>query len=117
MNKIMKWGTTSALALSAVLTPIVVMAAAALPTITPSTSSSPDVGPILQKIATFMLGLAGGLAVIYLIWAGIQYITGGAKGAAAAKDSIVNAIIGIVVIVLAYVIVRVVVVAVGGSVT
>ncbi len=63
---------------------------------------------ILGAITTvigWMLALAGALAVAYLIWGGIQYITGGAKGAEAAKGTIINAIIGIVIIVLAYVIV------------
>jgi len=76
-----------------------------------------DLTIILTNIVNFILGLAGAIAVIYLIWAGIQYITGGAKGAQAAKDAIVNAIIGVVVILLAYVIVNAVINAVvSGSV-
>ena len=73
-----------------------------------------DIINILDRVVNFILGLAGAIAVIYLIWAGIQYITGGAKGAQTAKDAIVNAIIGIVVILLAYVIVNAVIDAVVG---
>lgn len=75
---------------------------------------SADITSILDRVINFILGIAGGIAVIYLIWAGIQYITGGAKGAAAAKDAIVNAIIGIVVILLSYVIINAVITAIGG---
>lgn len=112
MKKIINWTSTALATATATLTPLLVKAqtfeqAPAFPPLEPAQGANFMV--ILQKIAGFMLGLAGGIAVIYLIWAGIQYITGGAKGAAAAKDAIVNAIIGIVVIILAYVIVRVVI--------
>lgn len=60
---------------------------------------------ILQTIADIMLVVAGVLAIIYLIWAGIQYITGTGKGAEGAKSQIINAVIGVIVIVLAYAIV------------
>jgi len=63
----------------------------------------------IERVVNWMFALAGALAVAYLIWGGIQYITGGTKGAEAAKGTIINAIIGIVVIVLAYVIVQAVV--------
>ncbi|MFA5010115.1 MAG: TrbC/VirB2 family protein [Patescibacteria group bacterium] len=63
----------------------------------------------IRTIIDWLFILAGALAVAYLVYAGIQYITGGAKGAEAAKTSIINAIIGIAVIVLSYVIVGAVV--------
>jgi threonine/homoserine/homoserine lactone efflux protein len=52
--------------------------------------------------------IGGALAVIYLIWAGIQYIQAGgdASKAKAARASIINAIIGIVVILSTYTIIR-----------
>jgi hypothetical protein len=52
--------------------------------------------------------IGGALAVIYLIWAGIQYIQAGgdASKAKAARTSIINAIIGVVVILSAYTIIR-----------
>ncbi|MFA6082435.1 MAG: hypothetical protein WC773_03420 [Patescibacteria group bacterium] len=53
-----------------------------------------------------ILFIAGALAVIYLLIAGIQYITAGGDEAKAgkARQGIVNAVIGIIVIVLAFVI-------------
>jgi len=69
---------------------------------------------VINDVITWLLALAGALAVAYLVWAGIQYIVGGPKGAEAAKQSIINAIIGIVVIVLAYVIINAAVGLVGG---
>jgi len=94
------------------LVPRIVLAAS-FPVLTPSNGT--DINAVLQRVVNFILGIAGGIAVIYLIWAGIQYITGGAKGAQAAKDAIVNAIIGVVVILLSYVIVNAVIAAVSGS--
>lgn len=61
---------------------------------------------IVQTIASWLLGIAGLLAIVYLIWAGIQYITGAGGGADAAKKQIINALIGIIIIVLAYAIVN-----------
>lgn len=61
---------------------------------------------VLETILNWILIIAGFLAVIYLVWAGIQYISGAGGGADAAKKQIINAVIGIIVIVLAYAIVR-----------
>jgi len=70
---------------------------------------------VLQEIANWLLVIAGALAVIYLIWAGIQYITGAGGGADAAKKQIINAVIGIIIIVLAYAMVTAVISLVGGN--
>jgi len=59
----------------------------------------------IYKVGDWLLGLAGALAVVYLIWGGIQYITGGSKGAEAGKGIIINAIIGIIIILLTYAII------------
>lgn len=84
--------------------------AADLPTITPITNGDEQtIIDAIGNVVNWLFILAGALAVAYLIWGGIQYITGGAKGAEAAKGTIINAIIGIVVIVLAYVIVNAVI--------
>jgi len=52
--------------------------------------------------------LAGTLAIGYLIWSGIQYITAGGSPdkTKAARAGIVNAVIGIIIITAAYAIVR-----------
>ncbi|MFH0912287.1 MAG: hypothetical protein V1807_01360 [Patescibacteria group bacterium] len=44
------------------------------------------------------------LLVIIVIWAGIQYITGGPKGAETAKKTIIAAVIGALIIILSKVI-------------
>lgn len=61
----------------------------------------------LQRIASVMLILAGAIAVIYLIYGGILYITasGDAEKATKGRTAVINAIIGIIIILLALVIV------------
>lgn len=63
---------------------------------------------IIQSVINALLMIAGGLAVAFLIYAGIMYIIGGAKGDADAKKSIINALTGVVIIVLSYVLVNLV---------
>ena len=65
-------------------------------------------GGIIDTVFGVFLLIAGVLAVFYLVWAGIQYITAGGSPdkAKAARQGIINAIIGIVVIVAAFFIVR-----------
>lgn len=68
-------------------------------------------------VINWILGIAAILAVIYLIYAGVLYITAGGNPDAAKKgqQGIINAIIGIVIIVLAWVIARAVANLVTGS--
>lgn len=58
----------------------------------------------VDKIIDVILLIAGILVVIYLVYSGIQYITasGDATKATAARTGIVNAIIGIVIILIAF---------------
>lgn len=65
---------------------------------------------IIMRIIQILLAIAGLVAVIFLIIGGFRYITAGGneETAEAAKKTITNAIIGIVVIILAFVIVRVI---------
>lgn len=72
---------------------------------------------IYGKSLTLLMLVAGGAAVLFLIYNGILYITGGglstigagadAKKVQKAKDGIINAIIGIVIITSAYTIIRI----------
>ncbi|MFH0905384.1 MAG: hypothetical protein V1826_01550 [bacterium] len=73
------------------------------------------IGSILITVGDWMLAVAGLLTVLYLIWAGIQYITGSGGGPEAAKKQIINAVIGIIVIVLAYAIISAAKTLVGSS--
>lgn len=82
---------------------------------------SPDLTPIgggggitalttmIETAVDIIAGIAGAIAVAYLVYGGITYITGGAGGAENAKKIIINAIIGMVIILLAYVIANAVV--------
>ncbi|MFA6493386.1 MAG: pilin [Patescibacteria group bacterium] len=62
---------------------------------------------IIASVVTTVLWFAGMLAVVYLIYGGILYITAGgdAEKATKGRTALVNAIIGIVIILLALVIV------------
>ena len=63
---------------------------------------------ILSNIIGIMLSLAGLVAVGFFIFAGIQYITSGGEPAKTtkAKDTIVNALIGLVFVLCAFAAVR-----------
>lgn len=65
---------------------------------------------IIMRIIEILLSIAGLLAVIFLIVGGFRYITAGGneETAETAKKTIINAIIGIVVVILSFVIVRVI---------
>lgn len=63
---------------------------------------------IIVLIINILLGIAGALAAAYLVYAGIQYIQGG-KGVDTARQSIINAVTGIIIIILAFVIVNTVI--------
>jgi len=62
---------------------------------------------LVQLIITVLLVIAGVIAVIYLIIGGYQYITsaGNAEQAAAGRTTVLNAIIGLVIIFAAYLII------------
>jgi hypothetical protein len=66
---------------------------------------------IFQKVTNIALFLIGAIAVLMLVYGGIRYtISGGdAKNVTAAKNTILYAIVGIVVAILAYAIVNFVV--------
>lgn len=65
---------------------------------------------LIIRVIQILLAVAGLIAVIFLIVGGFRYITAGGneETAESAKKTIVNAIIGVVVIILAFVIVRVI---------
>ncbi len=63
----------------------------------------------IGSIINIIFFLAGAAAIIYLIWAGIKYITAGGdtKKAGEARTAIINAVIGIAVIVGAYTLINI----------
>lgn len=71
----------------------------------PSTPKKP--GPIIKNIVNVLLYILGALSVIMIIIGGIRYTTsnGDASHVKAAKDTIMYAVIGLIVALLAYAIV------------
>ena len=89
---------------------LVGQAGLALAQLNPPTIGQSSLGfkEIIVAIGNWILTIAGALAVIYLIYGGIMYITGGEKGAEKARTVITNAIIGLVIIAIATTIVQLV---------
>lgn len=65
---------------------------------------------LIVFVIQILLYIAGGVAVLFVIIGGFQYITsaGNAEGATKGKKTVVNAIIGIVLIILSYMIISVI---------
>jgi hypothetical protein len=63
----------------------------------------------VKSIINLVFFLAGAAAIIYLIWAGIKYITSGGdtKKAGEARTAILNAVIGIAVVIGAYTLINI----------
>jgi len=80
------------------------------PNVTIKDPKSTDIKVILNDVIGWVLLLVGGIAVLFLIWGGIQYVisAGNKDKAEAAKQTITYAVIGLIVIVLAEVIVNLV---------
>ncbi len=72
-------------------------------------------GGVFQKVANFLILLVGAIAVIMLIIGGLRYVisSGNEKAVEGAKNTILYAIIGIVVAILAYAAVKFVIAQVG----
>lgn len=70
-----------------------------------------DINNLVGLVANVMAIVAGAIAVIFLIYSGIVYITAGgnAEQATKARQGIINSLIGIAIIVFAYAIFRFVV--------
>jgi len=79
-------------------------------------STGTNLTTVIRNVLSWVLMLGGALAVIYLVYGGILYITAGgdAEKATKGRTAITNAIIGIIIIALAYVIVQFVGNAIGG---
>lgn len=80
-----------------------------------STSFDDAVG----RIINWVFGLAGVIFVIMFLYGGIQYMTSGGneEGSQAAKKLLVNAVIGMVIVALCYVIANYVVQHIGGNIS
>lgn len=85
-------------------------------TITPDASSSTWTG-LVNRVVGILLFIAGAVAVIYLLWSGVQYVTAGGddEKATSARKGIINAIIGIVIVSAAFLIFNASVATVGNT--
>lgn len=72
---------------------------------------------LIAYVVRILLTLAGGIAVLFVIVGGYQYVTsaGNEEQAEKGKKTVINAIIGIIVVVLSYVIINVIVNLVSGT--
>lgn len=72
------------------------------------TNTNVSLPGVVSNVIDIILFVAAALAIIYLIYSGILYITAAGNPDAAKKgqQGIINAVIGIVIIVLAFVIAR-----------
>jgi len=64
-----------------------------------------QIGTLISQIITWIATIVGGIAVLFIIYGGIIYITGGEKGAEKGKAIVLNAVVGLAIIILAVVIV------------
>jgi hypothetical protein len=75
--------------------------------------ANPNLGisGLITYIINILLGIVGIIAVIFLIYGGFRYITagGGDEGTKEAKGIIKNALIGLIVVILSYVLVIVII--------
>lgn len=72
--------------------------------------SSQLIGDIISKFLPSIIVIGGFLTVIYIVLSGIQWITssGDPKGAEAARQKLTYAIVGFIILVLAFAIVQVI---------
>jgi len=73
-------------------------------------NSQQGVAGLVAKLINWALYLSGAIAVIFVIYGGYQYIlsAGNDESATKGRGTVINALIGLVIIILAYVIVNVV---------
>ena|SRR3990167_9996982 len=102
-----------------VISIFLVFALALVPLLAGAQFRTPSGGPVgnvsnvtdlIMRFIQILLAVAGLIAVIFLIIGGFRYITAGGneETAESAKKTVTNAIIGIVIVILAFVIVRVI---------
>jgi hypothetical protein len=93
------------------------IANAAWTTLTDTQGMQGDLKTIVTNVINWILGFAAVIAVLMLIWGGVQYLTAGGSpdNTKTAKSTIIHAIEGLVIIGLAYALVNTVVSTIGTS--
>ncbi len=77
----------------------------------PIGGTNTDLAVVLGKVATYLITIAAVIAVLFIIWSGLQYIFAGGESekATKAKDGLVNGLIGLAIVLGSYLIINVVV--------
>jgi hypothetical protein len=90
-----------------VFLPQTTLARVNLPSAIQPLTGGEQLGTILERVINWVLTLAAALAVIYLIYGGIIYITaaGNEEKTKAGKNALIGAVIGLVIIFLSYLII------------
>ncbi len=85
---------------------------------TPPGTAQGDLAAVILRIINYVLAIVGVIALAYLVYGGFMYITsaGNEDRVEAAKQIIINAVIGIIVIGVAAAVVNFVIRGVGGAV-
>jgi hypothetical protein len=98
MNNIKKWGWRLIVPAALVALPILSFAAVNLPTGTELTLTK--IQQLIETLANWLIIIGVVIAVIFIIWGGIKYMTAGGNDATIkeAKSSIFNGIIGAAVV-------------------
>ena len=101
-------GVGSAISANLLMVKFAAAQVSSVPTPFQTPASSFSLGNVLKAVINTILYIAGFIAVVYLVYNGIQYITsaGDTEKAGKAKSGIINAVIGILVIALAIAIAR-----------
>lgn len=103
MNKLKQIGRFM-IPVAASLLPFTSLAAINYPTVTGTGSGTAwdtaRITQLLETVANFMIGIGITIAVIFIIWGGIKYMSAGgdSKKADEAKTAIINGIIGAVIV-------------------
>ena len=79
----------------------------------------PNFGKLLSSVVGFALAAAGLIFFFMLVWGGIRYMTAGGddKSIMAARQTITNAIIGLLIIVSSFVIIKLIALATGADIS
>jgi len=72
----------------------------------PNPVGQTDLFEVIVLILQWAIILAGVVAVIYIIWGGYQYMTGGDEGVKKGRATLSAAIVGLIIVLLAFVIVN-----------
>lgn len=71
-------------------------------------SEETEATELIRSVTLWVLGITGAVAVLFIIYGGFRYITasGNQTNMQAAKDILIKAIIGLVIVLVAYVIIQ-----------